>query len=98
GAGLPAHLIERARGAEKSVDPRRPGRHVTGGYEFDPLSAGGDLLRAVLAFTPERRHPAGHRLDVGHPERLVHARHHEQRRVLGGGPGLDWWQLTAQLD
>ena len=38
-----------------------------------------DLLRPGLAAAADRRHAAGHRLDVGDAERLVDARQHEHR-------------------
>ena len=46
-------------------------------HEPQPAAGRGDLLRAGLPAAADRRHRAGHRLDVGDAERLVDARQHE---------------------
>ena len=48
-------------------------------HQHEAVAGGGDLLRTGLAAAADRGQAAGHRLDVGHAERLLGGGHHEQR-------------------
>ena len=77
-------------GRRAAVDPLRQSAHVPWRHQLDAPARGGDLLGSVLAAAADRRHAARHRLDVRDAERLVDARHHEQR--AGGRARL--WRLS----
>ena len=58
---------------------------VVGGDQEHPLACGRDVFGPALAAGADRRKPAGHRLHVRDPERLLDAWHH----VKVTAPGLD---------
>ena len=86
------------RGSRSSASIARPAPRVARGHEHDAPAGGGDLLWAVLAVAADRRHPAGHRLDVGDAERLGDARQHEQRAGARLGHRLRGLEAAPQTD
>ena len=64
---------------QELVDALAEPLDVAGRHEHESVAGGGDLLGPGLAAASDRGQATGHRLDVGHPERLLSRGHHEQR-------------------
>ena len=97
GARAAAGLAQPLGVGEQLVDALGEALDVPGGNQHEAVARGGDLLGPGLPAAADRGQPAGHRLDVGDPERLLGGGHREQgaaaralERLLGG-------QLPAQL-
>ena len=84
---------------QQLVDALGEALDVAGRHEHEAVAGGGDLLGAGLAAAADRGHAAGHRLDVGHAERLLGRGHHEQRargaRARSPRAGVE---LAVELD
>ena len=66
---------------QQLVDALAEALDVAGRDQQEAPAGRGDLLRAGLAAAADRRHPGGHRLDIGRPEGLLGGGHHEHARA-----------------